>query len=267
MATHYAILNVSHEASFECIKKAYRQIQLQNHPDKTKHLPEPQRACREITSKAANVAYEVLTNPESRAIYDNKLSRKCTASRSTSSTSSTFVRSFTSSTFAQPSENGSNPSEGPQRPSYKHFRTSKRFPTSLRATKGAWRFSIEIEGRYEPYDWGNHTVFQEGDQVTIRMSIRARAKAPADIPDVFIHVMSTPGGRSVTKIELLAKTTGGMAHLTVTIFSHPGCESDIYKKGQSSRLNNSLASHFSWNLESQILRGEVVWGKAKFSRW
>jgi curved DNA-binding protein CbpA len=70
MANHYDTLKVSRDASLERCKKAYREIQLANHPDKTKHLPEVQRANSEAISKAANVAYEILSDPTRRYMYD-----------------------------------------------------------------------------------------------------------------------------------------------------------------------------------------------------
>lgn len=62
---YYKILGVSRDASTEEIKKAFRKIAVENHPDKN---PGDPRA--EEKFKAASKAYEVLSDPEKRARYD-----------------------------------------------------------------------------------------------------------------------------------------------------------------------------------------------------
>ena len=62
----YAILGLSRRASSDDIKKAYRRLALQFHPDKN-----PQnRPAAEEKFKAIAKAYEVLSDPEKRRVYD-----------------------------------------------------------------------------------------------------------------------------------------------------------------------------------------------------
>jgi DnaJ-class molecular chaperone len=63
MKDYYAILGVSENASIDEIKKAYRRLAKQYHPDKAG--PEYQEKFKEI-----NEAYEVLSDPEKRKQYD-----------------------------------------------------------------------------------------------------------------------------------------------------------------------------------------------------
>ena len=62
---YYKILGISREASEEEIKKSYRKIAMQYHPDRN-----PGNKEAEEKFKMASEAYEVLRDPEKRGIYD-----------------------------------------------------------------------------------------------------------------------------------------------------------------------------------------------------
>ena len=63
---YYEILNVSRTASDEEIKKSYRTIAMQCHPDRN-----PGNKKAEDRFKEAAEAYEVLSDKEKREIYDH----------------------------------------------------------------------------------------------------------------------------------------------------------------------------------------------------
>jgi molecular chaperone DnaJ len=65
MSNYYDILGVSKTASQDEIKKAYRKIAHQYHPDKTQGDKDS-----EVKFKEANNAYETLSDPSKRANYD-----------------------------------------------------------------------------------------------------------------------------------------------------------------------------------------------------
>lgn len=62
---YYELLGVARDASPEEIKRAYRQLALQHHPDVAED-----KAGAEHLFKEINEAYEVLSNPQKRAQYD-----------------------------------------------------------------------------------------------------------------------------------------------------------------------------------------------------
>jgi molecular chaperone DnaJ len=62
---YYQVLGVSRGASEAEIKKAYRRLAHDHHPDVNAHDPNAEERFKELTE-----AYEVLSNPESRRAYD-----------------------------------------------------------------------------------------------------------------------------------------------------------------------------------------------------
>lgn len=65
MADYYERLGVSRGADTDEIKKAYRQLALQYHPDRNQGSKEAEEKFKEVTQ-----AYEVLRDPEKRALYE-----------------------------------------------------------------------------------------------------------------------------------------------------------------------------------------------------
>ena len=62
---YYRVLGVSRDISDDDIKKAYRKLVFEHHPDRNPHNKQAEEKIREINS-----AYEVLGDPESRRTYD-----------------------------------------------------------------------------------------------------------------------------------------------------------------------------------------------------
>jgi molecular chaperone DnaJ len=65
MADYYQILGVSRSADTEEIKKAYRKLALEHHPDRNQGSKEAEERFKEVTQ-----AYEVLRDPQRRTAYD-----------------------------------------------------------------------------------------------------------------------------------------------------------------------------------------------------
>jgi curved DNA-binding protein CbpA len=76
----YQLLGVSREASGDDVRKAYRRLAREHHPDANADDPEAEERFKEIQQ-----AYEVLSNPDKRRTYDERL-------RTSSSRSSGGVR-------------------------------------------------------------------------------------------------------------------------------------------------------------------------------
>lgn len=76
---HYAILGVGHDATVAEIKKAFKKMALQHHPDKQSDESEEMRSRAERVFKRVTHAYEVLSDPAKRREFD--LSRPSSSSR------------------------------------------------------------------------------------------------------------------------------------------------------------------------------------------
>src|ERR671931_813688 len=65
MADFYGVLGVSRDATDDEIKKAYRKLAMQYHPDRNNGAKEAEEKFKAITE-----AYDVLRDPQKRAAYD-----------------------------------------------------------------------------------------------------------------------------------------------------------------------------------------------------
>jgi curved DNA-binding protein len=67
--TLYEVLGVANSASEDDIKKAYRKLAMQFHPDR---VPESEKTASEAKFKQVKDAYETLSDPAKRRAYDNR---------------------------------------------------------------------------------------------------------------------------------------------------------------------------------------------------
>src|SRR5881398_1179264 len=65
MADFYSVLGVERQASDDEIKKAYRKLAMQYHPDRNNGAKDAEEKFKEITE-----AYDVLRDPQKRAAFD-----------------------------------------------------------------------------------------------------------------------------------------------------------------------------------------------------
>ena len=68
---YYEVLGVERDATPEVMKKAYRKLAVQYHPDKNPGNKEAEEKFKELGE-----AYEALNDPQKRAAYDKYTSHK-----------------------------------------------------------------------------------------------------------------------------------------------------------------------------------------------
>ncbi|KAL9247438.1 hypothetical protein vseg_020870 [Gypsophila vaccaria] len=70
MADHYKVLGVSKTASKDEIKRAFRKLAVQFHPDKHAHSPQSAKDSATLKFKQISEAYQVLSDDRKRAAYN-----------------------------------------------------------------------------------------------------------------------------------------------------------------------------------------------------
>ncbi len=72
-STHYDVLGVAPDASHDEIKRAYTDLALRYHPDRSSCADDQSRQLAEFRMREINGAWAVLRNPATRAAYDARL--------------------------------------------------------------------------------------------------------------------------------------------------------------------------------------------------
>ena len=67
MSDYYSVLGITRQADDAAIKRAYKKLALQHHPDRN---PNNREAATE-KFKRVSEAYEILSDPQQRAAYDS----------------------------------------------------------------------------------------------------------------------------------------------------------------------------------------------------
>lgn len=94
MKDYYKILGVLKTASTDEIKKAYRKLAREYHPDKTGGDEKKNRVFLDV-----NEAYEILGNEEKRKIYDEKKSDNSSNNKTQKQSESGFTPNFDMNDF------------------------------------------------------------------------------------------------------------------------------------------------------------------------
>jgi curved DNA-binding protein CbpA len=74
-ADYYAVLGIGKDADAEAIRQAYYSRARQLHPDRLVGAPEPGRTQASTIYKRVSEAYQTLSDPDLRQIYDESLSK------------------------------------------------------------------------------------------------------------------------------------------------------------------------------------------------
>src|SRR5919206_4553763 len=97
--SHYDTLGVPRTASLDEIKKRYRELARQHHPDVNRDKPDAAKRFAEITT-----AYKTLSHPDDRAAYDADLAlrERRAANEAARAAASTFPGTSTSASGEYP---------------------------------------------------------------------------------------------------------------------------------------------------------------------
>ena len=241
MHTHYQTLNVSLSADLVAIKKAYHGISLLCHPDKTVHLPVAERAQREQLFKLANIAFEILSDPQKRKAYDQTV--RLGQGRPTTQARNTTTRHPHSpapgqqppprSRAAQPEDaRSSQNSSGVQRaPSSSHRFTASTLgkapdfhwyhcqlneyskATTLTYNNWlGWNFSINVASHFKVVAKPVIPQKPVSDSIVIRLSLLRKGKDVPRAPNnVFIDLRGVPGNKhTILSSSLVESQTAGL---------------------------------------------------------
>lgn len=124
---YYEVLGVTRDASHDDIRKAFRERVRRCHPDRVANLDEDLRRLAEEKMVEFNEAYAVLRNPDRRAAYDDRYSKKAPADAGTPGASP-------SSATAPPARAAAEPTTSPSK------RQSLTNPAEARSRIGEQQF-------------------------------------------------------------------------------------------------------------------------------
>ncbi|KAH6639468.1 hypothetical protein C7974DRAFT_132129 [Boeremia exigua] len=229
MLDHYRTLEVDPSADLAAIKKAYHNISLLCHPDKTYHLSATERTKREHLFKLASVAFEVLSDPKERRTYDearvetqsSQGYQPHTPPQYSNQSSSPPRSSSTRSRDAQGSEGIRRAPLSTHRFSISTLGTAPDFNwyhcalsercdlTSLTYSNWlGWKFSIQIANHFEVV---SEPIIPEKpvmNSITIRLAILRRPKSNARAStDIVVEMRGTPGSKHTILSSALIETT------------------------------------------------------------
>lgn len=260
MSTPYEVLGVAPDATAAQIKKAYHVLMLVYHSDKNPNASEEQKVEFKTKSQEAINAWEILPDSKRRREYDDSVLHRAKRQRRSYHNPYDVPSYYTSNLYRTPPSDDQ--SEGCDLESdpegYSPPRTStppppKKFPRSLEIASHGWAMSVTVGGNYEPYDWGQGSVFCEENRIFIYMKIRkAENGNPLNNPDVNIEIWSTRMSISIHKIESLYKhrmqPEGIDEQLLLTVFLKPNAWVELRKMEQYDK--DAALFKFFWNVHA-----------------
>ncbi|KAF1960432.1 DnaJ-domain-containing protein [Byssothecium circinans] len=226
--THYTILELQSSCTLEEIKRAYKKIQLRHHPDKTGALPPGERVASETISKAAYVAYEVLTDARTRCEYDKSLQNSSSKpsrkqQRADSPASASDANKNTSSNPNADSDDEIPVSVEAQ---YRYMLTCT--GTVIDISISTWRLSLNLSAKFRFLnDVTERSNSQEGfETISFEMGIdRDRSSyeyRQQTLNELTIKVASFPSHLRITGLKTLFRGCWTRTPtLTLTIYTSP----------------------------------------------